>query len=222
MVVSYLPHLLVMALVLPALWRVLETVHQAAGSGPRLAARMRIAGVAHPRFLRIAVLTLGVGILVQPIARRLDREEKPRGALVGLSLAGAGLLMAALAADLSNPLAVVAAAIVLGAAHGFSLVGGLLEVERIAGPDELAGLNAAFYGLTLVADTITGRNFPVTSKARSKRGRIHGRRPGGPGDAAVPTDLYESEDEVSTMTESRWRYSSAPRCPSGTTRSTDP
>ena len=38
----------------------------------------------------------------------------------------------------------------LGAGYGVCLVGGLLEVQRIAGPDELAGLNAVFYALTYV------------------------------------------------------------------------
>ena len=39
---------------------------------------------------------------------------------------------------------------VLGGGYGVCLVGGLLEVQRIAGPDELAGLNAVFYALTYV------------------------------------------------------------------------
>src|SRR5450759_5709032 len=131
-----------MALVLPGLWRVPETVHHAAGLGPSLATRMRVPAAGHPRFLSIvtplapwvfgsasvsfavlpsivsdrtrgfgiafagliAVLTLGVGVLVQPVARRLDRLDSSRGA-----------------------------------------VAGLLEVQRIASPDELAGLNAVFY-----------------------------------------------------------------------------
>jgi hypothetical protein len=38
----------------------------------------------------------------------------------------------------------------LGAGYGFILVSGLLEVQRVAGPDELAGLTAVFYTLTYV------------------------------------------------------------------------
>jgi drug/metabolite transporter (DMT)-like permease len=70
--------------------------------------------------------------------------------VAGLTLVAVGLLIAAWAADLTDPLAVVAAGAVLGAGYGFCLVAGLLEVQRIASPDELAGLNAVFYALTYV------------------------------------------------------------------------
>ncbi len=194
LVVSYVPHLAVMALVLPGLWRVPETVHHAAGLGPSLAARMRVPAAGHPRFLSIvtplapwvfgsasvsfavlpsivsdrtrgfgiafagliAVLTLGVGVLVQPVARRLDRLDSSRGAVAGLTLVAVGMLIAAWAAGLDNPLVVVAAGAVLGAGYGFCLVAGLLEVQRIANPDELAGLDAVFYGLAYV-----GFAFPI-------------------------------------------------------------
>jgi hypothetical protein len=36
----------------------------------------------------------------------------------------------------------------LGAGYGFVLVSGLLEVQRLVGPAELAGLTAVFYALT--------------------------------------------------------------------------
>jgi MFS family permease len=185
LVVAYLPHLAVMALVLPGLWRVPETVPRLVSGGPSLAARLRVPSAAHPRFLSmvvpvapwvfgsasvsfavlpsvvggrtqgfgiafaglIAALTLGVGVAVQPVARRFDRVGSPRGAFAGLTLVTMGMAVAALAAALTNPLVVVAAA-VLGAGYGVCLVGGLLEVQRIAAPGELAGLNAVFYALT--------------------------------------------------------------------------
>jgi MFS family permease len=188
LVVSYLPHLAVMALVLPGLWRVPETVPHRADGGPSLMARLRVPAANHPRFLSvvlpmapwvfgsasvsfavlpsvvsgrtpgfgiafaglIAALTLGVGVAIQPVARRFDRVGSPRGAIAGLTLVTAGMAVAALAADLTNPLVVVAASALLGAGYGVCLVGGLLEVQRIAGPDELAGLNAVFYALTYV------------------------------------------------------------------------
>ena len=34
--------------------------------------------------------------------------------------------------------------------YGLLLVGGLMEVQRIAGPDDLAGLTAVFYSLSYV------------------------------------------------------------------------
>ena len=98
----------------------------------------------------VAALTLGVGVAIQPVARRFDRVGSPRGAVAGLTLVTMGMAMAALAAELTNPWVVVAAGALLGAGYGVCLVGGLLEVQRIAGPDELAGLNAVFYALTYV------------------------------------------------------------------------
>ena len=41
----------------------------------------------------------------------------------------------------------LAAAIVLGSGYGLCLVSGLREVERLAGPDDLAGLVAVYYVL---------------------------------------------------------------------------
>lgn len=38
----------------------------------------------------------------------------------------------------------------MGAAYGLLLVGGLREIQRIAGPDDLAGLTAVYYSLTYV------------------------------------------------------------------------
>ena len=40
------------------------------------------------------------------------------------------------------------AAAALGTAYGMLLVGGLREIQRIAGPDDLAGLTAVYYSLT--------------------------------------------------------------------------
>ena len=188
LVLAYLPHLAVMALVLRGLWRVPETVPRLAGGGPSLAARLRVPAAAHPRFLSvvlptapwvfgaasvsfavlpsvvsgrtqgfgiafaglIAALTLGVGVAIQPVARRFDRVGSPRGAVAGLTLVAVGMAAAALAAELSNPVVVLAASAILGGGYGLCLVGGLLEVQRLAGPDELAGLNAVFYALTYV------------------------------------------------------------------------
>jgi len=188
LVLAYLPHLAVMALVLPGLWRVPETVPPLPGGGPSLAARLRVPAAAHPRFLSvvlptapwvfgaasvsfavlpsvvsgrtqgfgiafaglIASLTLGVGVAIQPVARRFDRVGSPRGGVAGLTLVAVGMAAAALAAELSNPVVVLAASAILGGGYGVCLVGGLLEVQRLAGPDELAGLNAVFYALTYV------------------------------------------------------------------------
>jgi MFS family permease len=188
LIVAYLPHLVVMALVLPGLWRAPETIHFEKNSGPSLLSRLKVPAAAHPRFLSVALpvapwvfatvtvalavlpsivnsrihglgvafaglvaaVTLGTGILVQPIARRLDKVDDARGASLGLIIVVLGMLFAALAAQLVSPLLVLVTSVILGAGYGFCLVAGLLEVQRLAGPDDLAGLNAVFYVITYV------------------------------------------------------------------------
>jgi hypothetical protein len=93
-------------------------------------------------------VTLGVGVLVQPLARRLDRIGDVRGLVLGLVCAGAGCLLGAVAAAAANAVLALAATVLLGAGYGFVLVSGLLEVQRMVGRSELAGLTAAFYALT--------------------------------------------------------------------------
>jgi hypothetical protein len=189
-VIPYLAHLLVMAMVLPPLWRVPETLPAeqvaAAAAGPSTWARLRVPRATHPRFLRVVApmapwvfaapavaiaflptlvteqahgyavafsaavtgLVALAGVLVQPAARRLDRAGGVRGAVTGLGVASAGMALAALAASDRQPLLVVVAALALGAAYGLCLVAGLLEVQRLAGPDDLASLTAVYYALT--------------------------------------------------------------------------
>ena len=58
----------------------------------------------------------------------------------------ADVLSRAVIAPEELPVGVVTA--VLGGGYGMALISGLLNVQRIAGPDDLAGLTAVFYGLT--------------------------------------------------------------------------
>jgi hypothetical protein len=60
----------------------------------------------------------------------------------------AGLVVAAVAAATTDPLLVVAAVLVLGAAYGCCQVCGLAEVQRIARPGQLAGLTAAYQAIS--------------------------------------------------------------------------
>jgi hypothetical protein len=98
----------------------------------------------------VGFLTLSVGVAVQPVARRLDRPGELRGATLALILVIAGMSLAALAAQTRSPLVVVLATLPLGAGYGLGLVSGLLETQRVAGPDDLAGLTAVYYALTYV------------------------------------------------------------------------
>lgn len=98
----------------------------------------------------VAGLTLGTGVLVQPLARRLDRTDDVRTIAIGLGCVIAGCLVEAATAVTAQPVLAVAAAVLLGAGYGFALVAGLLETQRIAGPGELAGLTSVYYALTYV------------------------------------------------------------------------
>ncbi len=95
----------------------------------------------------VAALTLVAGILVQPLARRIGRDDPARGARAGLGAVALGCAVGAVAAITGSPALVLAAAIVLGSGYGLCLVSGLREVERLAGPDDLAGLVAVYYVL---------------------------------------------------------------------------
>jgi MFS family permease len=98
----------------------------------------------------VAGLTLGVGILIQPVARRLDREDDVRGLLAGLLAIAAGALLGALAAHVHSWPLVLPAATLLGCGYGLCLVSGLLETQRLARREDLASLTAIYYALTYV------------------------------------------------------------------------
>ena len=59
-----------------------------------------------------------------------------------------------------EPLLGVPIAAVLGAGYGLCLVSGLTEVQRMARPDDLAGITAVYYSVTYV-----GFVFPVVLAA---------------------------------------------------------
>jgi hypothetical protein len=96
----------------------------------------------------ITALCALAGVLVQPLARRLDRHARDgRAAVAGLLVLVAGLLLGALTAHTRQDWMLVPAAIVLGGAYGLCLVAGLVEIQRIAGGRSLASLTAAYYAL---------------------------------------------------------------------------
>jgi MFS family permease len=98
----------------------------------------------------LTVATLGAGVLVQPIARRLDSVSTARAVFISMVLMSLGLALAAVTAATDSPQLAAVDAILLGAAYGIAVVSGLLEVQRIAEPDELAGLTGVYYALAYV------------------------------------------------------------------------
>ncbi|HEV7790494.1 MAG TPA: MFS transporter [Pseudonocardia sp.] len=96
----------------------------------------------------VTLLTAGAGIAVQPLARRLDHGHQRRLLAGALGIVVAGLLVAVAASVLLSPALVVLAALVLGAGYGCCQVCGLLEVQRLAPPEQLAGLTASYQAVS--------------------------------------------------------------------------
>jgi MFS family permease len=103
----------------------------------------------------ITALTAFSGVLVQPLARRLDQHaESNRAGIAGLLVLTAGLALSALTAQARQTWLLVPCAIVLGCAYGLCLIAGLVEVHRLADSDALAGLTAVYYALTYLGFTV--------------------------------------------------------------------
>lgn len=96
----------------------------------------------------LAGLTLGTGVLIQGVARRLDDRRPLLAGQVGMvaCLVGIALGVVALATDARLLLLVVGP--ILGAAYGCVLVSGLRETERLSALDERGATVAVFYALT--------------------------------------------------------------------------
>lgn len=91
------------------------------------------------------------GVAVAPLARRLDaRSDVSRATPVGLLVLTAGLALSAVTAAADRLWLLFPCAVVLGAAYGLCLVGGLVQVQRLAPADGVARLTAVFYVLTYV------------------------------------------------------------------------
>lgn len=118
----------------------------------------------------LTVLTLGTGALVQNLVPRIDRATGGRAILVGLSLMAAGMALAVFAAVLREPTLSLVVAILLGAAYGVTVVAGLLHVQAIATPQDLAGLTGVYYALTytgFLLPTVLAALLPVAPYAMS-------------------------------------------------------
>lgn len=97
----------------------------------------------------ITSLTALAGVLIQPVARRLEGGPgAPAGGTLGLLVLGGGLALAALAVGVHQIWLLVPCAVVLGSAYGLCLVAGLLEVQRLAPEGGLGVLTSSYYALT--------------------------------------------------------------------------
>ncbi len=118
---------------------------QAAGSG---SPSVGFAGV-------ITILTLGSGVAVQPLARRLEGRWQLSGNVAGRASAAAAALLGAVGVVSASRVLALAAAVLFGAGYGLCLVSGLRATERLAGRREHGAAVACFYVLTYL-----GFGFP--------------------------------------------------------------
>ena len=96
----------------------------------------------------LAGLTLGTGVFVQPMARRLDDRRPLLASQLGLVGAALGCLIGVVTLATDVRWLLLLAGPVLGAAYGACLVSGLRETERISAPDERGATVAVFWALT--------------------------------------------------------------------------
>jgi MFS family permease len=98
----------------------------------------------------LTVCAIGAGVGIQPLAKRLDRASSARAVVLSMIGMCAGLALSAVAAALRSPWLALATALALGTAYGIAIVSGLLELRRLANPDELAELTGIYYALAYV------------------------------------------------------------------------
>jgi len=92
----------------------------------------------------VCLLTLGSGLLVQPVILRVPaRRAAPTGAAVG----AAGLALAAVATGTGAWPLLLPTAVLLGVGSGYCLTAGLTLVRELADPDSLGGLTSAYYAM---------------------------------------------------------------------------
>ncbi|QYF74587.1 MFS transporter [Cryobacterium sp. PAMC25264] len=98
----------------------------------------------------LTVVTLGTGALVQPQVSRLNSITHGRALLVGMGLMVVGVLSAVATSLTLSPALALGTGILLGAAYGITVVAGLVEIQRISTPTDLAGITGVYYSLTYV------------------------------------------------------------------------
>lgn len=95
----------------------------------------------------IAGLTLGAGVVVQPVTRRL---EPVTGSRLGLLVGAAGLVLGAFAVARQVAALLLVVAPILGAGYGMAMTGGFQTVQRLARPDARGGVTGLYYVLAYV------------------------------------------------------------------------
>ena len=121
----------------------------------------------------LTVLTLGAGALVQNLVPRINRVTGGRAIVVGLGLMSLGMALGVAAALTADPILAFVVAIVLGLAYGICVVAGLILVQAIAEPNDLAGITGVYYSLAysgFLLPTVLAALLPVLDYSLSLAG----------------------------------------------------
>ena len=92
-------------------------------------------------------LTLGFGVAVQSLARKLDTPLSARATLVAISISLVGLILMLVSAIFQLLWLGLIASSFLGAGYGLMLVAGLSETQRLSSPSSLGANTGKFYTL---------------------------------------------------------------------------
>ncbi|MEJ4112983.1 MFS transporter [Corynebacterium kroppenstedtii] len=106
------------------------------------------APVAYSSLLTVVCLAFGFGI--QKVGGRINTARSARGPIIGIIFVAVGMALAAFVSTQLTIIGTLTVAALLGLGYGLVLISGLIEVQRLAGPDDLAGLTSVFYALTYV------------------------------------------------------------------------
>ena len=121
----------------------------------------------------LTVVTLGAGALVQNLVPGINRVTGGRAIVVGLGLMSLGMALGVAAALTADPILAFVVAIVLGLAYGICVVAGLILVQAIAEPDDLAGITGVYYSLAysgFLLPTVLAALLPVLDYSLSLAG----------------------------------------------------
>ena len=98
----------------------------------------------------ITFFALLFGFAIQQFGPSIASETSARGSLAAMGIVIVGMGLAMWMSSSPTVLSAVIAALVLGMGYGLAMFTGLNEVQRIAGPRDLAGLTGVFYCLTSI------------------------------------------------------------------------
>lgn len=98
----------------------------------------------------ITFFALLFGFAIQQFGPSIASETSARGSLAAMGIVIVGMGLAMWMSSSPTVLSAVIAALVLGTGYGLAMFTGLNEVQRIAGPRDLAGLTGVFYCLTYI------------------------------------------------------------------------